>query len=318
MTLTENIFHMTKRELLYQWHSKKITLITIILFTLCGIHLFNLYSQVVRNYELYVRTEQRLISEGFDIIEILSEDLDITHEGEGGSVLISNPLKYDFINLSISIQHLEPQNIISNTLEYIVFVFCTLIFGIFASFSATHDFKSKTYKFISIQNTQVAIIIGKLISIIIIKIITLGLALGFTFIGAIITRQLVNNQVPTHLYAMDNFNYIHGLFSQLLLTFTILLFYLIIGFSLGFIFKNLILPTIILFAYGLLIPILGAYDFRNIFSHFAHQVFLFNARFRLFPPTEINNSLGVALLTVTSILLLSLVFLIAKKRDAYS
>lgn len=316
MTLTKNISYIVKRELAIQWHSKRILFLIVVLLIFCGIHLFGMYSQIVQNYDIYVRTKEFFVEDGFDIVEILREDLTVIYQ-EDGSFSIDNPLKFDFINLAISIQNLAPKNIVSNTLEYIVFVFGTLIFGIYAGYLATHDFKSKTYKFISIKNPQMAIIIGKLITAVIIKVTTLGFVLIFTFICSFIVKAIIRNHIPIHLFAIDVFNYDYGLTVQLMLTFFVLVLYICIGFSLGFIFKSIIVPTITLFTYGLILPILGAYDLRNIVSHFAHQFFSFRGRFVMFTPIQINSFLGAIIILFTIVFFLALTFLVVKKRSAY-
>ena len=81
----------------------------------------------------------RSIYKGIDIIEALQADNNITVDGN--TTFTDNPLKEDFVNLAISIQNLKPNNVIANTLEYITFVFCTLVFGIYASHIATYDYK---------------------------------------------------------------------------------------------------------------------------------------------------------------------------------
>lgn len=316
MISTKNILIVIKRELFYQWYSKKILMILLILLALVATHLLGLHNAIVSNYNMYKITEQSYINDGISILEALRQDNLIYVDG---NISVSNnPIKNSFINLSISIQNLNSSNILSNTLEYIVFVFCTLIFGIYASYIATYDFKYKTYKFISTRYNQIEIIIGKIISAIIIMVITIGVALLITYISSFLVYSIVQNKVPINQFTIEIFNYENSLPSQLLLTFLVLVFYIIMGFSIGFILKNMVFPTIVLLLYGLIIPILGAYDFRNIFSYFAHSVFSFNGRFNMFAPMPINNVVGIAIILLTSILILFSIFIVINKRSAYN
>lgn len=97
-----------------------------------------------------------------------------------------------------------------------------------------------------------------------------------------------------------------------------LLFYIIAGFSLAFLFKSMIVPTVVLMVHGLLVPVLGAYDFRNIFSFFAHQVFNFTGRFRMFQALPINEFTGMAAVVLSVAVFLTLCYVTASKRSAHN
>lgn len=315
MKSTNNILQITKREIYIQWHSKAYLVVFSIVFILCLSHLYGLQNKIVSNYNRYIRTEETYKEQGLDIVESLKE----TNERyvEGNSTFVSNPLKDDFIELSISIQSLGYQNVISNTLEYIIFVFCTIAFGIYASYVATYDFKYKTYKVISVYKNQASIILGKLLSIIFVMITTLAISLLITFCGSFLVKASVRNKVPIDNFQIDIFKYENSLLAQVLLAIFILLFYIIVSFAIGYILKNMIVPTIALLLYSLIIPILGKYDFRNIFSCFSHYIFSFKARFVMFTPKPIHNVVGLLILLITIILMLSIVLYMANKRSSY-
>lgn len=315
MKSINNILQVANKELYYQWHSKKIVILVFILLVISTSHLIGLHNRVISSHNRYQRTEMAYKENGIDIVEALQEPNNIYVEDN--SKITSNPLKDDFISLAIAIQNLKPRNIISNTLEYLVFVFCTLIFGIYAAYVATYDFKYKTYKFVSVGNNQRDIVLGKLLSVIAVMIGTMSFILIFTFIGSLVVNPIVAAKVPVKNFTIDIFNYEHGIIPQLILSFIVMLFYVIVGFSLGFILKSMVIPTIGLLLYGLLIPVLGAYDFRNIFSYFSYQVFTFTARFVMFEPIPINGMIGILLTLATVVCLFVLLFTVAGKRSAY-
>jgi hypothetical protein len=315
MKFIRNISHTVKRELFYQWHSKMILAVFLVILTLCMLHLYGLHNSVLSMYDRYTKTEQSYKEQGIDIVKALGEVNRVYVEGN--TKVVSNPIKEDFIELSVSIRNLEPQNVIPNTLEFVVFVFCTLAFGIYASYVASYDFKYKTHKFISIRSNQKEILLGKLLSIIIVMALTLAAALIVTFTGSFLVKSIVAGKVPVENFSIELFNYENGLLPQLVLVFFVLLFYIIVGFSVGFILKGMVIPSIGLLLYGLLIPILGKYDFRNIFSYFSHGVFSFNARFVMFTPIPINETAGISILAATQVILLLVLLQTADRRSAY-
>ncbi|MCL1935537.1 MAG: hypothetical protein FWF57_04065 [Defluviitaleaceae bacterium] len=315
MTFIKNTLKMTRSELYYQWSSKKIILIIAILLGFAVIHLLGLYNNVLSAYNLYRFSEARHIEEGRDIIEVLSEPMyEFVHEN---TRIISNTLRYDFISLSSSIQNLSPQNAMSNFLEFVVFAICTVIFGIYAAYIAFYEYRLKIHKITSVKYSQLIIILGRLLSIAIVVILSIAISLLFIGLGSIFVRNLLYEQIPINNFTLDILGYSFGLPPQLLLSFGVLFFYVIIGFSISYIFKSIIIPTIVLFLYGFIIPILGAYDFRNIFSYFAHNVFSFESRFIMFRPHQINEYYGIAIIIFTVFFLFLTMLYISNKRSLY-
>jgi hypothetical protein len=169
-----------------------------------------------------------------------------------------------------------------------------------------------------VQNSQIEILVGKFLSIIFVMFATLTTVLIINFIGSFIVNSIISNQVPVENFTIDIFNYTNGITLQLLLSILVITFYIIIGFSISFLLKNMIFPSIILLLYGLLLPVLGAYDFRNIFSYFSHKVFNFTARFEMFTPKPINEINAILIIILTIIVLISITFIISKKRSSYN
>ena len=258
------------------------------------------------------------LENGIDILDILGAPGETRIEREDGTLIIVNPLREDFIAIAVSIQNIRPQNIVGNFLEFIVFTLCTVIFGIYASYVAVYDFKFKTYKILSVQYLQSEIIAGKLLSIIITMVFVLATAAFIVFIGSFFINSFVRIHVPIDEFAIDFLNYEHGLLLQALLSFCILIFYIILGFSIAFMSKTMIIPIIGLLLYGFFIPMLGPFDFRNIFSLFAHQVFSFSARFVMVSPIPVNGYLGGAFIIMTALGLMLLTIYVANKHSLFN
>jgi len=315
MKFIRDINHIVKKELYYQWHSRKILIPLLSLIVLCAIHLLGLYNDIISAYNLYRRTESIFIAEGIDIVEALREPSYVYFDGS--SRVIGNLLNYDFTTLAISIQNLSPRNIIGNFLEFSVFVFCTLIFGIYACFVASYEYKLKTYKLLSVQYFQEYIIIGKLISAVIVMILTLIFALFIILLGSYIVTPLVATQIGINDFVIDIFNYQRSLAIQILFSFFVIFFYIVLGFCLSFILKNILPPAIFMFVFGLIIPILWSYDFRNIFVYFSHDIFSFTARFSMIQPIPINETAGILLIILILAALLTTTLVVARNRSAY-
>ena len=90
MKCTSNIFHTTKRELYYQWHSKKIIIVFFILLALSIAHLVGLYGDIISAYDRYKTTENSYMENGIDIIEALEKPNDTYIEGN--VTFVNNPM----------------------------------------------------------------------------------------------------------------------------------------------------------------------------------------------------------------------------------
>lgn len=316
MKFMRNIVETTKHEIFFQMKSKCIIYIILLLTIITIIHMFGLYNSVLNNYQMYNHTKQLYIENGIDIIEALKDD-NIVYANQNSSIT-NNPIKEDYINLAISIQNVLPMNAISNTYEYFLFVFGTLIFGIYSAYIAAYDFKFRTYKIISTMYSQNEILLGKICSIFILIFVSMvfmaALAWGFSYP----VKFLISNKLPINEYLIPGLKYTNSILEQFIFAVAILVLYTIIGFSISYITKNMLPVTLILSLYTLLIPTLGAYDLKNIISYFAHKVFDFQSRFVIFEPVEISSFWGAVILVSIVTFLLILVKIISLNRSKYN
>lgn len=315
MNYMKNSMEITKKELFYQLKSRSLLILLIIIMTIIFLHLYGLYNNVTSNYDRYLQTEQMYKENGIDIIEALKETNYTVVDGN--SSVCNNPLKEDFVTLAISIQNLNHHNIISNSLEYFIFVFGTLTFGIYAAYIATYDYKYKTHKFFSIKYKQSEILAGKFLSIFLILLGSLFLIGAVSYLSSPLLKYFVEKSVPIEKYTIPGLSYERSLTLQIIFTIALLCFYIIISYVIGFILKNMFPITIFLLLYTLLIPVLGKYDAKNIFSFFARKVFTFKARFVVFQPTEIPPAHGIIVI-ILMLLSASIALFATSKRSAYN
>ncbi len=315
MNFMKNSVNVMQKELFYQLKSKRLVILLLTIVGIILLHLFGLYNSVISNYHLYLQTEQMYIENGLDIIESLKETNYVVTEGN--TSITSNPLKEDFVNLAISIQNLDGTSIVSNSLEYFIFVFGTLIFGIYAAYVATYDYKFHTHKFFSSQYKQNELLTGKLLSIFLVLFSSLLLLGTIAYCASPILKWLVRKTVPTEKYALPGLSYENHLWIQILFTVALLGFYILISYTVAYILKNMIPITIFLLLYTLLIPVLGKYDVKNICSFFAQKIFSFKARFVVFQATDISPACGASVI-VLMLLVAGIALFFTSKRSAYN
>ena len=316
MKFISNTTEIVKREIFFQFKSKSVLSVFALVVVITIIHMNGLYNTVTNNYKMYLHTREMYIENGIDVIDALAED-NLSYMDQN-SKITNNPIKEDYINLAIAIQNIEPLNAISNTFEYFIFVFGTLIFGIYAAYVSTYDFKYKTYKFVSSQYTQEEIIAGKIGSIICYMFLSIFIMVLLSYILSFPVKYFVSKEVPIRDFIVPELEYSNSLLLQAVFSISVLVLYIIIGFSIGFITKNMLPITLFLLLYTLLIPVLGAYDIKNIISYFAHKVFNFKSRFVIFQPTEISEILGVSIIIGIILILWMIMKIISSKRSKFN
>ncbi|MGQ8870721.1 hypothetical protein [Paenibacillus sp. TSA_86.1] len=300
MTSTNVILNRTKKELKYQWYSRIIWITMIISVFISLLNIYGLKSKAESSYDLYVRTYNLYKEEGMNVDKMLDMPINISGTGTEQEV-VDNPVRLRLEEAVTSINHLTINSIVTNTLEWMTFVFFPLIFAIYSIFIASYDYK---YKTVSIKATLTApsqLITSKILSIflgvLVIFIITLisSLITGFFFYNQIISG--IEEQTLTRF---DNAILPNNLTLQILFSLLVSLIFASIGFFMGILFKSALLPVILFFVYDFIIPVLGKYDLRNLISAIAHDIFEFKGRFQLFKPTPVSE--------VTSFIILIIVF----------
>ncbi|MCL1925222.1 MAG: hypothetical protein FWF50_06535 [Defluviitaleaceae bacterium] len=316
MTYIKNIFKLTKKEIFYQKYSKNIFFVTMLLIFFAGTHLFSLYMNVLHRYNMYTQNELSHIEQGLDILEHLSIP-HVIHDGLGTGITIENTLHFDFVQLSIALQNISPRNIISGFLEYIIFVICAIIFGIYASYIGTFDYKSKTHKFFSVSNSQWEIAISKILSLIFVMVLTILISILFVFASSFLLREIIIERYNLERFIINMLNYDNSLFIQIIFSFSIIIFYMVICFFISFVTKNMIFSTIFIIFFVAVIPFLGAYDPRNVIAYFSHHIFNFESRFVMNNAIPIDVTKGIMSILATVFLTILVSNIIIKNRNNY-
>ena len=314
MISIKNSLTLTKKELFFQFKSKVLLILFCSVTVIMAFHFYGLYHNVINNYNLYLETEQMYIDNGLDILESLKEaNYTVSN---GNSTITSNPLKEDFIALAVSIQNLDSSHMVSNSLEYFIFVFGTIIFGIYAAYAATYDFKYRTHKTFSVKYKQMELLSGKLLSIFLVLFTSLLLLSAAAFAASPFLKYLVKKSVPIEKYVIPELVYEANIVVQLLFAMALLGFYMIVSFAAGYVIKNMLPVTIFLLLYTLFIPVLGRYDIKNICSFFARRIFTFQSRFVIFESVAISPVWGLGIVALVLVLAF-FSLLVSSRRSQY-
>lgn len=312
-----NFIEIVKKEIYFQIKSKSFLVILFLVSFITVIHMFGLYNQVVNSYDMYLHTKEMYRDNNVDIVDALSEDN--VYYMDRNSKVTNNPIKEDYLNLAIAIKNIEPLNAVSNTLEYFLFVFGTLIFGIYAAYVSSYDFKYRMFKVFSANYSQGQILFGKIGSIIGGMCASIAYMTFLAYLLSFVIKFFVENKIAVKEYIIPTMEYVHtNITIQIIFAVLLLTFYIMVGFSIGFIFKNMLPATLLFLIYTLFVPVMGAYDIKNIVSFFAHKIFNFKSRFIIFEATEISDAVGIAILLGIMIGLGIIVGIVSFRRSRYN
>ncbi len=307
----KNSLIMSKNYWHYQVYSKYIVHTMTILIFLGVINSLNLVVNIESNYNKFTQDEQIYIDNGIDIEKIIYEEsIDISEE----EINIYNTLHFDYKDLLISIDNIKPKNLVSNVMEYTVFVFCTFIFGIYGIHMALYDFNNGTIKNKIVMSNKNDILISKnIVGFFTIFILLITICI-FGYISSVFIGYLVDIEKYNLIYDININTQNTNIIIQFIFSYLILCLYFLIGFVLALTVKNSRASIIIFTVYSFLIPILGKYDLRNIIASIAIRIFTFRANFEIYNPISVDAYLGIFILLALFCLFVVLEFVIFNNR----
>ncbi|PQP83090.1 hypothetical protein C0Q44_17290 [Paenibacillus sp. PCH8] len=317
MTSTNVTLNSTKKELKYQWYSHIIWIVVIISVFISLLNIYNLKSKAASSYELYVKTYNLYKEEGMDVDKML--DMPINISGTGSEQVVDNPVRYRLAEAGDAIGLLKNSSIITNTLEWMTFVFFPIIFVIYSIYIASYDYKYKTIRIKATQMSSSKLITSKLLSLYLGVLIIFVTTTLVSFMAGYLFHQQLINEIPNDILARFNTSLDHNnLIVQLLFSLMISLIFASIGFLLGILFKSALIPVILFFVYDFIVPVLGKYDIRNIISVIAHDIFDFKGRFQLFKPTPVSEITSFSILIIVFVLSILLSYVCFSRQSKYS
>jgi hypothetical protein len=316
---TNDMLNNMKREMKYLYFSKilLITLIATIAFS--GWNLFLQMKQTQDQYDLYLRTEAEFKKDGIDIEEALRTPANVEMQQSSGSQVaqIDNVLRYDYDNLAYSLYLMNPNHVVSQTLEWMTFMFFPFIFAMFGIYLATYDRKFRTIKIRAVQTGWKTNLLSKQLSMYISSTLIVSISLLTSYIIGMILYQFVVQDIPANEFKLEAIPESHNIFLQYFLSLFICFIFSTLGFYLGTVLKGFMAPTLIFVVYNFIIPILGKFDIRNMLAVLGHKVFDFKGRVQLFIPTEMSLSVVFISLVVLVVLSTAITYFVSEKQTKY-
>ncbi|ANY65479.1 hypothetical protein BBD42_02610 [Paenibacillus sp. BIHB 4019] len=319
MISTNKIFNCYKDELKYQIYSKTLLLIFIITIGLSTLNLFGLVSKAEGTYDVYVKTYNEFKDAGIDVEAMLKSPInrDIKQNGSDRLTKVDNPVRFQFEEAGAASQLLKGTNIITNTLEWLDFVFFPIIFTLLGIHFVSYDYKYKTYKLKVIKAKWNKLFAGKLFALFTCTFFIFIFTLIASYMIGLYFHSQVVNRIPIEQFSslpqIENNKFI----IQLVFSLFICIFFSLIGFLMGILFKSFILPTIIFLVFNLLLPVLGKYDIRNMIAIISHEIFEFKGRFILFMPAYIPLYQSIMLLVSITCFMIATSFFYLYKQGIY-
>ncbi|MGG4013043.1 ABC transporter permease [Bacillus smithii] len=316
----KSILNSLNIELKYQYFSY---IILILFLAILSFSLFNLFIQMSNtkeNYDLFLRTIKEYKELGIDINEALNTPVDIEKSetgNEGKAEVVSNILRFDYDNVALSLNNMQPERIVTHTLEWLTFLFFPFIFTVYGIYIATYDTKYKTIKVKAVKKNWNQILLSKQLSIYMISTCIIAVVLILNYIVGTILYNHISQKIPVEEFQLSSLPEDNNVVLQVLLSLFICFFFSTLGFYLGILFKGFIAPTIIFLVYNFIVPVLTKFDLRNMVSILGHEVFDFHSSFKLFEPIQMPTHLALISLIVFLILSSIISYLIAKKQSKF-
>lgn len=313
-----NLLLNIKNEFKYQYYSKYIIGLLLILFTLICFNFVSLRNSIFSNYELFNKTALEYKNENLNIEEALKEPVNIVDLGNEGNI-IDNVLRYDFENLLKSIDNIKPSKITSQMLAYLSFIFFPIIFGIYGVLVSNYDLKFRTLKLRLLFTDIKTYILSKVISISVVSIVVLfilmlvSIVISYFLYGNISSNPELSKFIDISIPLNNSKN----ILIQILFSLFIILLFSNLGFCIGILTRNVLTSSLIICIYILIIPNLGKYDLKNTLIGIGNKLFEFSSNFQLASPIGSLTFINYFILFFIFILSILLPIIIENKRSHY-
>ncbi|MBC6308627.1 ABC transporter permease [Listeria sp. FSL L7-1582] len=252
----KSMWDSVRMQLFYQWKAKYVMTLLLFLVVLCGFSSYAQYSSLHQKEVRFNDTMQMYEKDGITLKQALSEDLEITKDGN--SEEISNVLKYDYYRVIAAKVALNPLNAPNQIFTSIAILFLPIVFGIYSCHVAFFDFKHRTMKSQLLLKGYRSLFFSKLLSIAVVAVVSV-LATILISIGIQYAFNLVMGIQPN-----ISVNYLSELPMQFVYQSVVLILFGSFFFLLTVAVRSTLVSIIALFVYMLLVPNLGGFDVKNL------------------------------------------------------
>lgn len=250
--------------------------------------------------------------DGITLAEELARPLTVTRSG--GQENISNPLKFDFLELGKSVRALQGTAMISTALDLVTFVVAPLLFLIIGSYLATVDLRSRTVLVRASREHFGWITAGRLTTVALLSAATPLVVAAWALLVGLVGNGPVDELARGITFPLVEPEPRSPMLLQLATTALISLFFGLAGYAIGVVTRStswpMVLSAVVLFA----VPFLSVWDPRNLLATIGSQVYSFWGQFRLGPPLG-DLDTGTALAALAAYLAASVLFVALSARS---
>jgi hypothetical protein len=160
--------------------------------------------------------------------------------------------------------------------------------------------------------------IAKQTSLIVSSIIILISSLTISYFINLIFYKILSARIPLDNFDIKIVNYHASIVNKFLYGFILALLFVEIGYTLGYITKNIIVGIMILALYLYIVPILGKYDLKNIMYYLGSKCFDYYGSINIIEPIKVPLllSLFIIFLILAGSIIINIC--ISIKRSSYN
>lgn len=305
-----------KQEMLYGYISKLFIILSVLLGILFTVTLYTNYNAANRMYRKYLYYVEYYHQNNIDMEEALSSDYTV-EKAKDGSMTIDNPLAYSKALTGKYIYATSPKYALSQMMESSL-LFFPLIFGLLGMMMVHADYKYNIYKVKTVRINKVKLNIAKQLSVFISSIFVITGALIIGFIASFVLYSRLSGEIPFGEFEYSTYKNSTIFLCKLLYGLLVAIVFSEIGYTLGFLFKNVVAGFIAITIYTYILPIFGKYNLKNVWYFCGKKCFDYYGSVRIIEPSKINWGTCAIIITciVSSCMLLN--FFLAKKRSSYN
>lgn len=292
------MLRLIEREFKYLHYSKLIYTFILIIVAVNALSLWGNANMLKKQYNEYLEHIDRYRQLGYNVEELLKKEMHVKTENINGSLRVTtdNPLKYSQSEVAKYLFIVSPRYFTHNTLELITFLLGPMIFGIFGALYAFYDYKYKVVQVKAVNYRWKDWLIAKQITSILSILVILIVGLLVTEVITLLSNHLITRGIDPNLVVYTPLDLKTSIIVKTLVSVMCNSVFSMIGFFMVVLGRSVVVPTVAIVVYNTLIPMVGKYDLKNIFSNIGHEVFEFYSfTFRLVQPIEMNTSLAIAL-----------------------
>lgn len=271
------------------------------------------FQSTVKEVEKNGDDVEKLLNDDFYVREVIQED---------GSILlqIDNIVRYDYEQLKLQYDKMQPTNIFFEVLKNSTLIFLPIIAGLFAIYISTYEFSSNTLKTRILNGTTETVFLSKVLSTVIVFTIVFVLSAIIGLFISVVWSSIVNLGIDISfiLPKQSLFNIVINTFKALLIAYLISIVFLVIGFGLGIISSRFSVALGIFLLYHLVVPNLGKYDIKNLIMNLYYLVFNPEIGVSIINFSELNIPTVGSLITITVLLFLITGFIKFREMSKYT